>query len=269
MLIAERQFRLKEILGRRGMCDLDTLAAELNVSHSTVRRDVEMLEQTGVVQRTHGGVIWIGGKNPPAIRPYAFDQRMNYQVDAKRQIARAATSLVQPGQTILFDGGTTTLYFAQELIGMPMQVVTNSLPIADLFINDERVELIVTGGLLYPRYGVLLGPTAENVISTIHTKSLFLSVAGIYEGALYNQNLLLVQSERKMMQQSQQVVLLADSGKFGQQALSQLGSLNEIDVVVSDSGLLPIHQQQIRDAGCELILAPSLDASTTPTQKTA
>ncbi len=101
---------------------------------------------------------------------------------------------------------------------MAMQVVTNSLPIANLFINDERVELIVTGGLLYPRYGVLLGPTAENIISTIHTKSLFLSVAGIYEGALYNQNLLLVQSERKMMEQSQQVVLLADSGKFGQQA---------------------------------------------------
>ncbi len=256
MLIAERQSRLKELLGRRGMCDLDTLAAELNVSNSTVRRDVEMLEQTGLVERTHGGVIWIGGKAPPA-RPYAFDQRMNYQVDAKRQIARAAKSLVQPGQTILFDGGTTTLYFAQELIGMPMQVVTNSLPIADLFINDDRVELIVTGGLLYPRYGVLLGPTAENVISTIHTKSLFLSVAGVHEGALYNQNLLLVLSERKMMQQSQQVVLLADSGKFGQQALSRLGSLSEIDVVVSDSGLSAEHQKQIRDAGCELILAPS------------
>ncbi len=114
MLIAERQFRLKEILGRRGMCDLDSLAAELNVSHSTVRRDIEMLEQTGVVQRTHGGVIWIGGKTAPGARPYAFDQRMNYQVDSKRQIACAAKSLVQPGQTILFDGGTTTLYLRRN-----------------------------------------------------------------------------------------------------------------------------------------------------------
>jgi DeoR/GlpR family transcriptional regulator of sugar metabolism len=136
-----------------------------------------------------------------------------------------------------------------------MQVVTNSLPIADLFINDESVELIVTGGLLYPRYGVLLGPAAENVLSTIHTKTLFLSVAGIYEGNLYNQNLLLVQAERKMMQQSQQVVLLADSSKFGQQALSRLGTLGEVDVVVSDSLLSADHQRQIRDAGCELILA--------------
>lgn len=255
MLIAERQTRLKDLLSRRGMCDLDTLSAELNVSQSTIRRDVENLEQTGVVRSTRGGVIWVGERTGGPARPYAFDQRMGYQQDAKRQIAKAARRLVQSGDTVLIDGGTTTFYLAQELLGQPMQLVTNSLPIANLFLNDENVELLVAGGLVYPRYGVLLGPMAESVLSTIHTKSMFLSVAGIHEGSLYNQNLLLVQAERRMMEQSQQVVLLVDSGKFGQQALARLGKLDEIDIVVSDAALPREHQAAVREAGCELILA--------------
>ena len=255
MLIPERQTRLKELLSRRGMSDLDTLAAELQVSQSTVRRDVESLEQSGLVRRTHGGVIWVGEKVNSGTRPYAFDQRMGYQLDAKRQIAKAARGLVQRGDTVLIDGGTTTFYLAQELLGQPMQLVTNSLPIANLFLNDENVELILAGGLMYPRYGVLLGPMAENMLATIHTRTMFLSVAGIHEGALYNQNLLLVQTEQRMMQQSQRVVLLADSGKFGQQALAKLCHLEEMDVVVSDAGLSAEHRDEVRRAGCELIVA--------------
>src|ERR1700712_1591296 len=217
------------------MCDLDTLAAELDVSQSTVRRDVEILEQSGIVTRTHGGVIWVGERSTTGPRPYAFDQRMGYQLDAKRKIARAARSLVQAGETVLIDGGTTTFYLAQELLGQQMQLVTNSLPIANLFLNDENVELILTGGLMYPREGVLIGPTAEHILSTIHTKTLFLSVAGVHNNALYNQNLLLVQSERRMMEQAQEVVLLIDSGKFGQQALARLCDLAEVDTVVTDA----------------------------------
>ena len=242
------------MLCRRGMADLDTIAAELNVSQSTVRRDIETLEQGGLVERTHGGVIWIGDRFAPNTRPYAFHQRMSYQLDAKRQIARAAKSLVQPGQTVLIDGGTTTFYLAQELLGLPLQLVTNSLPIANLFLNDENIELVLIGGLMYPRYGVLLGPMAESMLATIHTKTLFLSVAGIHDGSLYNQNVLLVQAERRMMEQAQEVVLLADSGKFGQQALSQLCSLSDIDVVVSDARLTDDQRKHVRNAGCELII---------------
>src|SRR3954470_18886198 len=256
MLIPMRQSRLQEFLAKRGMCDLDTLAAELRVSQSTVRRDLDQLEERGLVSRTHGAVIWIGDRsNAPNARPYAFDQRMSYQVDAKREIARAAARLVSPGETVLVDGGTTTFYLAQELLGQPFQLVTNSLPIANLFLNDEHVELILTGGLMYPRYGVLLGPTAEHTLSTIHTKTLFLSVAGVHNGAMYNQNLLLVQSERRMMEQAQEVVLLADSSKFGQQALSRLGDLGEVDTVVTDSGISDEHRAEIESAGCRLVVA--------------
>jgi DeoR family transcriptional regulator, fructose operon transcriptional repressor len=260
MLIPERQSRLRELIARKGVSDLDSLATELGVSSSTVRRDVDGMVEEGIVQRTHGGVIWLGekaaaGANGVA-RPYAFDQRMSYQVESKRQIARAAKSLVQPGETVLIDGGTTTYYLAEELLGLSLQIVTNSLPIANLFLNDEHVELVLTGGLMYPRYGVLLGPTAESVIESFHTKTMFLSVAGVHGGQMYNQNLLLVQAEQKMMRQAQQVVLLVDSTKFGQQALAKLGTLADVDIVVADAALSEEHQNLVRDAGRQLLIAP-------------
>jgi DeoR/GlpR family transcriptional regulator of sugar metabolism len=255
MLIPQRQSRLQELLARRGMSDLESLATSLKVSLSTVRRDVDALEKQGLVKRTHGGVIWVG-EEESSNRPYAFDQRMGLHTDVKQRIAQtAARELVRDGETILIDGGTTTCYFAQQLLGRDLQIVTNSLPIADVFVNDESVELILTGGLLYPRYGVLLGPQTEQMLASIHSRSLFMSVAGILEGGLYNQNLLLVQAEQRMMQQVQQVVLMADSTKFGQQALVKLCTLDAIDVVVTDAGLDAQHRKQIEYAGCKIYVA--------------
>jgi DeoR family ulaG and ulaABCDEF operon transcriptional repressor len=93
------------------------------------------------------------------------------------------------------------------------------------------------------------------VLSQIHAKTLFLSVAGVNDGVLYNQNLLLVHAEQKMMQQAQRKVLLIDSGKFGQQALARLCDLKQIDTVVVDAETSEENRAQIRDAGCELIVA--------------
>jgi DeoR family transcriptional regulator, fructose operon transcriptional repressor len=253
MLAIERKQRLLAILRDRKTATLDALASELGVSGSTVRRDLEALEQSGDVERTHGGVVFTGDKHNG--RPYAFDSRLHYATDAKRRIAKAARQLVTPGQTILIDGGTTTLYFAEELRGMHLQIVTNSLPIAELYQNDDNVELILTGGLAYPRYGVLLGPIAEQLITTIHTQTLFLSVAGVHGGWLYNQNLLLVQAEEKMIRQSQQVVLLVDQSKFGQQALSKLCELKQVHTIVTDAEPPDADRKQIERAGCKLIVA--------------
>lgn len=246
MLIAQRQSRLQQLIAEHGICDLETLARELGVSQSTIRRDIDGLVQQGLVKRTHGGVIWVGQQNGNP-RPDAFDQRVDFRREAKQRIAAAAAKLIQPDQTILLDGGTSTFYLAQQLLGRPLQIVTNSLPIAGLFQNDDNVELILTGGLLYPRYGVLLGPMMEAALASIHPQIMFLSVAGVSDGMLFNQNLLLVEAERRMMQQAQKVVLLVDSSKFGQQALAQLCPLADIDVVVTDAPL--------PDAPCEVIVA--------------
>jgi len=261
MLIPQRHSRLQQIISERGMIDLDTLSRELTVSPSTVRRDLNDLENRGLVRRTHGGVVWVGteGAKDPG-RPYAFEQRMRYRVDGKQRIAQAAAKLVQPGETILLDGGTTTFYLAEQLLGVQMQIVTNSLPISTLFQNEEQAEVVVVGGLLYPRYGVLLGPMAEQMLATIHVRTLFLSVAGLYQGSLYNQNMLLVQAERRMMEQAQRTVLLIDASKMGQQALVKLCELSKVDVIVTDAQPAPAFETEILNAGCELIVAAAPEA---------
>lgn len=256
MLIPERQSRLQQIVSAKGVIDLDSLVRELNVSASTVRRDLGELEERGLVKRTHGGVVWTGGDEPrDGAKPYAFAQRMQFRVDVKRRLAQAAKSLVQPGETILLDGGSTTYYLAEALRGTRLQIVTNSLPIAELYADDDQVETILTGGLIYPRYGVLVGPMAEATLATIHTKTLFLSVAGVHRGTLYNQNMLLVTAEQRMMEQSQRTILLIDSSKFGQQALVKLCALDRVDAIVTDAEPPDVMRAEIDRAGCELIVA--------------
>ena len=121
-------------------------------------------------------------------------------------------------------------------------------------MRQNFLRAILTGGLLYPRYGVLLGPAAEQFIDTVHAQTLFFSVAGLHRGVLYNQNLLLVQAEQRMMEQAQRRVLLCDSSKFDQQALARLGELNEIDVLVTDSAITKSQRAMVKQAGCELIV---------------
>lgn len=235
------------------MADVDTLATELRVSPSTVRRDLDRLEEERLISRTHGGAIWIGDRDG-GTRPYAFDQRVDFEAAAKQQLAAAAAELVKPGETILLDGGTTTFHLARQLVGRSLQLITNSLPIADVFVNDENVELFVTGGVLYPRYGVLLGPIADRTLQDVHANTLFMSVAGIRDGSMYNQNLLLVEAERRMIRQAQRVVLVADATKFGQTALARLGPIDEVDVVVTDSRLPAATVDELKALGCSVIL---------------
>lgn len=254
MLIPERQLRLQQLIAEKGAIDLDSLMRELNVSASTIRRDLNEFEEKGLVRRTHGGVVWTGNDDKDN-KPYAFEQRMALRVESKQAIARAAAKLIRPGETILLDGGTTTFHLAKELLGTPLQIVTNSLPIASLYQNDDRAELVMVGGVVYPRYGVLLGPSAEQMLSHIHATTLFLSVAGVYRSGLYNQNMLLVQTEKRMMEQSQRTVLLIDSTKFGQQALVRLCDLSEIDTIVTDAMPPQESTDEMKAAGCELIVA--------------
>ena len=95
----------------------------------------------------------------------------------------------------------------------------------------------------------------ENLLGSMHAQTLFFSVAGVNDATMYNQNLLLVQAERKMFEQAQQIVLLCDSSKFGQQALAKLGRLDEVEVVVADVALAPEFRDEVKRAGCELMIA--------------
>lgn len=233
MLILERQQRLLDLLRDRGAADLESLADVVGVSPSTVRRDLDALEQQGVIERTHGGAVYRGQRR----HPVAFDERLDQQVDAKKVIGKYAASLIEPGMTLALDGGSTVYYAAQQITARPLQIVTNSLTIANLFANDEQIELLLIGGSLYPRTGVLVGPIATSALSNLHADILLFSVAGIFDDEAYNLNLEQAEVERVMIAQAARAVMLMDASKFGRKSLARVCDVEQIEAVITDGAI--------------------------------
>ena len=252
MLLVERRHKLVDEVSRRGFIGLTELAAEMKVSESTIRRDLEQLEHSGVIRRTHGGAYYAG--EGLAVMP-AFEDRTATALDEKRDIARRVASLIGDGEAVLLDGGTTTYEVARQLVGRSLQVVTNSLPIANLFAASRQVDLILIGGYVYPKTGVALGPLSNRMLADIHVRRTIMSVGGITEKGLFNSNMLLVETERAMMRAAEEVIVVADHTKFGRQALADLCPLSEIDRLVVDAGIPSEWPSRVKEAGVELLVA--------------
>jgi len=239
--MVERQQRLLDILREASAADLESLCAQLGVSGSTVRRDLDALEQQGLIERTHGGAVYRG----PRRQPYAFSDRLSANVEAKHAIARTAAELVQPGMTLLLDGGSTVYYAAEMITARPLQVVTNSLIVASHFADDEQVELLVIGGSHYPRTGVLVGPIAAAALGDLHADLLLFSVAGVFDNETYNLNIDQAEIERVMLRQAARAVLLLDASKFGRKSLARVCAVDEVERIVTDAGVSDRVRQQL------------------------
>ena len=237
MLIVERQSRLLEIIKREQVAELAELCKELDVSISTVRRDLDSLEERGVVQRTHGGVIYRGetGDKPGPVN--ALASRMNENIEAKEAIARYAASLVQPHMTVFMDAGSTVIYAARAITVRPIQVVTTSLSIANHYADDDRVELTLTGGNLYPRTGAMVGTLARKCLNELHADLCLFSLAAIDEQAAYNINLEMARVEQMMMQRANRTVMLMDATKFGRKSLVKVCGIDGVDLTVTDASI--------------------------------
>jgi len=249
MLIIERQQHLLELLRQRNAADLDWLARQLEVSGSTVRRDLETLEQQGLVERTHGGAVFRGGARRPSI---VFNERISQSVEAKMAIGRYAASLVEPNMTLLLDGGTTVYYAAQQIDVRPLQIVTNSLTMANLFADDEQVELILVGGRLYPRTAVCVGPLTQHMFKQLHADLLLFSTAAVYGDEAFNLNLDQAEIEQAMLRQAARSVLLMDSSKFDRKSLARVCSLDQVERIVTDVGIDPTWPDRL---GLQMVVA--------------
>ncbi len=249
MLLDQRRGNILEIIESKGFVSLQELVDELGASESTVRRDLEHLDRIGQIRRTRGGAAYIGDSLT------AFDDRRQRAVSEKQKIGRAAAELIQSGETIILDGGTTTLEVARHLAGKSLQVVTNSLPICHQLVAVANIELIFLGGYLYPKTGVALGSLTIEALKRIHGRRVVMGVGGITEAGLFNQNSLLVDTELQMLEAADELIVVADSGKFGHSELVHLCSLEQVDRMVVDSGLPTEWRERIESAGIELVIA--------------
>jgi DeoR family fructose operon transcriptional repressor len=249
MILDQRRHNILQVIEKQGFASLQVLVDQVGASESTVRRDLEYLDRIGQIRRTRGGASYAGESLA------GFEERTSQATTEKQAIARTAARLIQDGEAVLLDGGTTTLEVARQLMGRTLQVVTNSLPIVNLLANQPQIELIQIGGYLFPKTGVALGPLAIGALSQIHVRRLVMSVGGITEAGLFNTNTLLVETEKQMLTAAEEVVVVTDSSKLGHSALAHLCPLQKVHCVVVDSGITPEWVRILEQAGIQVLIA--------------
>jgi DeoR family transcriptional regulator, fructose operon transcriptional repressor len=256
-----RRTKLREMIREHGFVSIPDLREAMDVSESTIRRDLEALEESGEAKRTHGGVFSTG---PTSTVKQFETKRTPGQWDRKRLIAQAAAQLIDDNDTLLLDGGSTTYELARQLVGRPLQIVTNSLPVANLFSASDSVDLVLLGGAVHNRTGVTLGSYSNQMLQSLNVQKAFLSVAGITSKGFFNSNMLLVETERAMMQCADRTIIVADSSKFGKSSLARLCDWSDVHTLVVDHDLNASWREHIEQAQVQLLLShpqPSDDGS--------
>jgi DeoR/GlpR family transcriptional regulator of sugar metabolism len=252
MTAEERKHRIEGYLQRVEFASLEELSQHVNASVSTVRRDLTTLEATGNLRRTHGGARIVTPKSDE----FAFSARDTHELAEKEAIGGACAELIGRNQSVILDAGTTVYHVARHLEEKAPQIMTNSLPVANLFASASQVEVILSGGVIYPRLGVLVGPLTVEAFSKMRADVAIMGAGGITLEGITNSHTLLIDIQRAMLKAAQKVVLCLDHTKFGRQSFSLLCGLDMVDAIVTDS-LAPLELVAgLRERGVDVIVAP-------------
>ena len=249
----QRTDLIERYLREHKYADLRTLADRFSGSLSTVRRALDQLEARGIVRRHHGGASLV--ETDALALEYDFIARNQRHPDEKFLIASLVAEHVKPGMTIILDGGSTTFAVARLIVDKQLQVITNSLPIASLFGEIGSVETVVTGGNIYRRLGVLLGPLCEQSFAQMHADLAVLSGVGITAEGVWNHNALTVAAQRKMIAVADRTIFALDNSKFGRKALSLTSPFDPRFTIMTDIPPAPAVIKAIVAAGAKLTLA--------------
>jgi DeoR family fructose operon transcriptional repressor len=252
MTAEERKHRIEEYLQKVEFSSLEELSKHVGASVSTVRRDLTVLESGGNLKRTHGGARIVN----PKTDEFIFSARETHQLSEKEIIGRACAALIRPNQTIIIDAGTTCYHVARQLEDKPLQIVTDSLPVANLFAAATNVELILSGGVIYPRLGVLVGPLAIEAFSKkFHADVAIMSAGGITLDGVTNSHGIMIDIQQAMIRAAHKVIFCLDHTKFGRQSVLPLCGLDSVDTIVTDDKAPRDLVKKFRAKGIEVIIA--------------
>jgi DeoR family transcriptional regulator, fructose operon transcriptional repressor len=251
LLPAERRQRVFEMVLARHTVAVTELAELFDVSSMTIRRDLQALEEQGLVEAVHGGA------RSSLQSPFelSFAQRELVNAEAKRAIGRLAASLVSDGEAIALDASTTTVQVARNLAGRRVTVVTNGIKAAAELGHRPGIDVIVTGGQLH-QTASLVGPFARATIEQLRVDWLFFSVTGITDDlALTGPSEFDAETKAALMGIARRVVLVADSTKFGRESYVRVAPLSAVHDVVTDMGLSSQWVEQVEEVEAQLHLA--------------
>jgi DeoR/GlpR family transcriptional regulator of sugar metabolism len=253
VLAQQRQVRILAELRRSGAVRVSDLTELLGVSDMTVRRDLEQLVADGVARKVHGGAVASG---QVAFEP-GFAAKSQLAQPAKHAIATHAASLIRPGAAIALSAGTTTWAMARQLATIAgLTVVTNSTTVADVITSADtvsQVTVILTGGVRTPS-AALVGPVADQTIARMHVDQLFLGVHGMDPRAGFTTpNLAEATTNRAFLAAAREVIVLADSSKWGVVGLADIAPLSAASVLITDDDLPEDARRMLKDAVGSLV----------------
>jgi len=246
MLPQLRHVEILQSLEHQGGVRVSELASRLGVTEETIRRDLVKLEEEGKVQRTHGGAL----PKTTDQAPHPYQQRQLVEVDAKRSIARLAEEEVEEGDVLFFDGSTTTYQLAKRFPDIRCTVLTHSEPIFRELTNRNHVELVSTGGVYDRRNACYVGPLAEQMLSSVHVTKAIMGCKGLdFERGFSDASVRHMNLKRSVARLADRVIVLADHTKIDQRSRYYFASIDEVDVVISDSKVSAEQRRALRACG--------------------
>jgi DeoR/GlpR family transcriptional regulator of sugar metabolism len=264
MLARQRQALILDHVREDGAVRVADLVRELGVSDMTVRRDLEILDERGLLEKVHGGATSVAGT---ALFEPGFALKSTLQEREKDAIADAAVGFVEPGMAIAVSAGTTTFALAQRLAYIPgLTVVTNSVRVGDVLYQTGRTDqtIILTGGVRTPS-DALAGPFAVAALRTVHVDLVFVGVHGMDPRSGFTcPNLLEADTDRALIEAGRRLVVVADASKWGVIGISSIARLDQADVLVTDAGLAPDARAILSESVRDLIIVDPAPALGTP-----
>ncbi|MEI7956477.1 MAG: DeoR/GlpR family DNA-binding transcription regulator [Verrucomicrobiota bacterium] len=233
-----RHREILELLDVMGELSVPEVCSRLSLSPATARRAFAKLAAAGLAKKVWGGLMRRNPATLPGNDMVPSSLRENLNAEAKDAIARQAAMLVEDGDVVAIDGGTTTLRLSSYLANRPIRILTNSILIAhrieQLRHGPKSAEVFLTGGFVYPRSGLLVGPQAVANLRDYHSRWAFLSVGGLDPQGATNTNQLVVESERAMIEQTENAVILADHSKWDHRDMIRQCTWSEIFCLITD-----------------------------------
>jgi len=250
----QRHHSILQILASQKVITVQELTQKLKASPATVRRDIGELAELYALRKIHGGAEALDANERPKLDQVSFAYGNTINVEQKRAIAQRAVALCEDDESIIINGGTTTYQMVEYLEDRKLQILTNSLPIANCLFErtDNRIQL--PGGEVYRDQHIIVSPFEDDTIKNYYASKLFMGAQALTLAGLLENDPRLIQAERKLLSQTDQLIVLVDSSKFKQRGSLILRPLSEIDVVITDDGIDTAAAQMLEHAGIETIV---------------
>ena len=255
---AERDRLILETLDQKGFISFQDLERHLTASAATIRRDLQRLDDAGLVSRVRGGVKRAGTAPEASGRTLSgvpFHENIHRNRSQKEAIGRAAAKLCSVGEGVMIDGGSTTLQMCPHLAGMNLQVLTNSLHIVNALLAQSGTRVLVPGGQVFPEQNIILSAAGDDGMPRFHAPRLFLGAASLGPAGLMQADIILVAGERRFIDRADEIIVMVDSSKFDGPSGHVVCRLEEVDVVITDPGIPAARVAMLEKAGVRLVIA--------------